>query len=136
MHRVVYNTLVSITILMSGCSSNSDNDTYKNENTASISDTSSNKEWYQGGTLHSSPISEWKTASYENKLATAGDILSATVWKGYINTQSDMDDVKSEAESLVKEIDTATVDVEITNNMSVASIAAMIIPQRNDFGPN
>lgn len=92
-------------------------------------------EWYKGGTLHNAKISEWKSASYENKLATTGDLLAATVWKDSINSQSDMDEIKSEAESLVTEIDTATMDGGIVDNMSVSSIAAMIIPQRNDFGP-
>lgn len=31
------------------------------------------REWYQGGTLHQSTISQWASASSRDRLATAGD---------------------------------------------------------------
>jgi len=38
------------------------------------------KEWYEGGTLHQSKISDWKNASYENRLATSYDFI-VTLYK-------------------------------------------------------
>jgi len=104
------------------------NSNYSNETTS--------HEWYHDGTLHEASIFEWKSASYENQLATAGDILAGTAWKDQINSASDMDEIKIEAESLVNEINIATIDNGLVNNTTVALIAAMIISQRNDFGPN
>ncbi len=37
---------------------------------------SSAKQWYQGGTLHRSKITDWKLASKQNKLATCGDFCA------------------------------------------------------------
>lgn len=34
-------------------------------------------EWYEGGTLHNSTIKEWRNASPQNRLATAGDFTAA-----------------------------------------------------------
>jgi hypothetical protein len=36
------------------------------------------KEWYEGGTLHNATALEWQNATFQNKLATCGDIVSAT----------------------------------------------------------
>ena len=33
------------------------------------------KEWYSGGTLHDKTIVEWRTASYDNRLATCADFV-------------------------------------------------------------
>jgi hypothetical protein len=30
-------------------------------------------QWYEGGTLHSSTVREWKQSTYDNKLATSAD---------------------------------------------------------------
>lgn len=35
------------------------------------------KEWYQGGTLHQANGLEWQKASYDNKLATMGDMAAS-----------------------------------------------------------
>ena len=37
--------------------------------------------WYVGGTLHKSNISEWKTSTDRNKLATCGDFIAKVVDK-------------------------------------------------------
>jgi hypothetical protein len=38
-------------------------------------------EWYQGGTLHGSTLSEWYKASYKNRLATCSDWIVGLVDK-------------------------------------------------------
>ena len=34
-------------------------------------------EWYEGGTLHKSTLSEWRNASPQNRLATSADFTAA-----------------------------------------------------------
>ena len=34
-------------------------------------------EWYEGGTLHKSTVAEWRSASSQNRLATAADFTAA-----------------------------------------------------------
>ena len=84
------------------------------------------KEWYQGGTLHSANIGEWKQASYDNKLATCADFI-ANLWmhnKLKINV-AHMDTLKIYAKELVTCIDKATDGIDDVNDQSVSSIAAM-----------
>ena len=68
------------------------------------------KNWYEGGTLHSSSALVWQNASYENKLATCADFIS-TAWqnknfKPEIQSKiTSMDVVKILAQELMKAID-------------------------------
>jgi len=34
------------------------------------------KNWYEGGTLHKGKLADWKKATTENRLATAGDFIA------------------------------------------------------------
>jgi hypothetical protein len=52
---------------------------------SSSSSSNSNTSWFSGGTLHNSKISEWRTASYSNRLATAADFIAATQKVDYGN---------------------------------------------------
>lgn len=94
----------------------------------------SDESWWQGGSLHSATIAEWKAASDRNKLATAADWLSATVWKGHLNSPQDFDRLKVKAESLVAAVDEGTRDVEIPE-MKVNEVAAAIMVLANDLRP-
>jgi len=47
-------------------------------NTNSSSSSSSSTSWFAGGTLHNSTVSQWREASYANRLATAADFVVAT----------------------------------------------------------
>ncbi|MDC9611569.1 hypothetical protein, partial [Pseudoalteromonas sp. GABNS16H] len=40
---------------------------------------SSQKEWYEGGTLHDATIRQWLDATYDNKRATAGDWVTSVL---------------------------------------------------------
>lgn len=77
------------------------------------------KNWYEGGTLHSAKISAWKSATDENKLATCADFMAA-----YDNTVS-MSVLKIRATELKSCIDEAVRGQDMTNDDSVASIAAL-----------
>ena len=84
------------------------------------------KEWYEGGTLHSAKIGQWKQASYEDKLATCADFI-ANLWKhdklkinvAYIGT------LKTYAKKLVTCIDTAVDGIDDVNDQDVSTIAVM-----------
>ena len=67
-----------------------------------------NKKWYEGGTLYKVTLSEWRRATYENKLATcAGFIINGTAIGLFkFNAHNfDWDFVKSRSEELVLCID-------------------------------
>jgi len=48
--------------------------------------------WFQGGTLHKSSLAAWKTATYENRLATTGDYVAMII--GSPKSYEEMDHVK------------------------------------------
>ncbi len=52
--------------------------------------------WYEGGTLHSSSVATWKSATDANRLATAGD------WVTVLTTYEDLDEGRVLAEDLVE----------------------------------
>lgn len=102
--------------------------------TQQTSPRASTQKWYQGGTLHKATLDQWRAASYRNKLATAGDWLSATTWKGHLNSPSDFDRLKVKAAKLVKAVDGSIEGVDIPEQ-SITEIAAALITVANDLGP-
>lgn len=95
------------------------------------------EKWYQGGSLHKASIGEWKSASYQNKLATSGDWLAATVWKGHLNSMSSFEELKIQAIALVIAIDKTIEGKQFDefNKLKVNEIAASITFLSKDFGP-
>ena len=82
------------------------------------------KEWYEGGTLHSANIGQWKQASYENKLATCADILARLWLDGDLNIRvNNMYEFKPYVQELVDFIDSATKGVEGVNRDNVSFFA-------------
>ena len=73
------------------------------------------QKWYEGGTLSKAGALTWQKASYKNKLATCGDIVSM-LWNEKIlkpdlqKRITSMDDLKYLAEELVKSLDIATAE--------------------------
>lgn len=84
-------------------------------------------EWYQGGTLHGATVREWKNATYQNKLATCGDMVANLWLKGLTNFEinNPPDDFKPYAQELVVFIDTATEGIDAVNTYKVSELAAM-----------
>jgi hypothetical protein len=93
------------------------------------------KQWFQGATLHNATVGQWKAAAYDNKLATAGDWLSATRWKGHLNTPADFDRLKTKANALVKAIDGSLVSGKQLDSLPVNEVAAALVTMSADFGP-
>ncbi len=90
--------------------------------------------WFNGGTLHQAKFIEWQNASYDNKLATCGDWLSVTTWKGELNTYSDFDRLKIQADILVKVLDSC-IEEGKGLGLSVVEVAVMLIQQSYDLRP-
>lgn len=89
--------------------------------------------WYQGGTLHKAKAAEWNRATYENKLATAGDFL-ATLWLDkrlkpkVASTISGVDDLAPWAAQLVVGIDKAfSGPAESNASVDVSSAAVLLM---------
>jgi hypothetical protein len=140
MQKAIYFVVIGFIVLgiYSCFSSNSSNSPSVTENKSSGSgqsaSSSNSPKWFEGGTLHNATIAKWKSGTYQNKLATSSDWLSATVWKGSLNSPSDFDKLKAQAQSLVAAVN-AVVTVEKTDSLKVGEIAVSIITISNEFGP-
>ena len=84
----------------------------------------SSKAWYEGGTLHQKTIGDWKTATYENKLATCADFIAAVREKLNIKI-TDVDSIQPYAHELVICIDTSVKDLDSMDAQKVSDIAAL-----------
>lgn len=94
---------------------------------------------FENGNLHKATIRQWKNATYQNKLATAGDWLTATLWKGHLNSYKDFDRLKVKAEMLVRALDSSLSAIPVGNeaeDMLVAEAAVFFIHTANDLGPD
>jgi len=96
--------------------------------------TSAPSPWFQGGTLHKSTVAQWREASYANRLATAGDWLASTKWKGHLNKPADFQRLNGKAKVLVNAVAEAS-SADREGVMRTAEIAAAIITMSNDLGP-
>ena len=96
-------------------------------------------EWYVGGNLHQSSGLDWQQATYENKLATAGDLVAAVYQSKRLSNElsaaiKGMEDIKVIAEELVVQLDAAfepepdpRQNEVLFSNQKVSSTAAMIM---------
>ena len=100
-------------------------------------ESSSLKQWYEGGNLHKATVLQWEKATYQNKLATAADWLAATKWKDNLNTINDFNKLKAKADILVKAVDESiNIDeIDKIGHWKIAENAAFIILISSDLGP-
>lgn len=94
----------------------------------------SSGKWYQGGTLHQATAREWRAGSYADKLATAGDMLSATKWRGHLNTPEDFDRLKDKAAMLVGAVNDSLSGNSV-ESVRVSEIVASLVLLSSDYGP-
>jgi len=80
------------------------------------------KTWYSGGTLHSATMAEWRTASYENRLATSADFVTKMMQIDG-ETIPPVDQLRPRAYGLEKAISAANPD-GLADNQDVATVAA------------
>jgi len=130
MKTIMRAALVLAFLFAVGCASSN---VQNNSRSSGQFSSSTSAQWFQGGTLHNATVAQWKSGTYQNKLATSSDWLAATKWKGALNTPSDFDKVKVQAQNLVTAIN-GVVTVENTDSLNIAEIAAAIILASNEFG--
>jgi hypothetical protein len=79
------------------------------------------RNWYDGATLHKSSVSNWRTATHRDKLATCGD------WMAVVDNKISMEELKDRAEKLLICIDEAVAMDEygqkISGNLQSVDIA-------------
>ena len=70
-------------------------------------------------------------------MATAGDWLAATKWKGHLNSPGDFNRLKIKADMLVNAVDgSINVDnIDEIGTMNITEIATIIISASNDLEP-
>ena len=90
--------------------------------------------WWQGGSLHEATISQWQEASSANKLATASDWLSATLWKGKLTSLDAFEKLKVKSQMLADAIDQVA-DGQDMGAVKAIEIAAALVTTGNDLGP-
>lgn len=78
------------------------------------------EEWYEGGTLHRSTLSEWSKATSHNRLATAGD------YAAHLKLSADIDELHDWAIEITSCLDEIAADPSL-HNQSTASMAAMCV---------
>ncbi len=101
-----------------------------NQTPRTYSSANRERQWYQGGTLHHATVDQWRRASYRNKLATAADWLSATLWRGHLHSTRDFDRLKGKARILVIAVDAAVVGVDPGHD--IANVAAVLLVTMGD----
>lgn len=85
--------------------------------------------WYEGGTLHKTTVSTWKSATNENKLATSADfVMVVPSIKSTVLKSGSIDTAKVFAKELVTCIDTATNGVNVPNDaVTTMATSCMIL---------
>lgn len=129
--------LIVIVFLLAQCSS--DDATTSQSKSDEYTQSTDAPKWYEGGTLHSANALTWQNATYENKLATSGDIV-ATLWQKKMLKPSihdsikSMDDARVLADALVKELDiafeplaTEEENARVFTNQTVTESAGLIV---------
>ncbi len=82
------------------------------------------EKWYSDGSLHRSSISQWKSASTVNQIATAADwALTRSSIKSKVQKSGTMDTLRPYAASLVECVNEAAKG-QGSNNMSTSELAA------------
>jgi hypothetical protein len=87
--------------------------------------TSTGRKWYEGGTLHRAKISEWRSASYENRLAACSDFVMTMRGNGVVPADLPVDEYKPYAVDLERGISKVASGGN-ADNETVAGVAAMI----------
>jgi hypothetical protein len=94
------------------------------------------QQWFHGGTLHQATVGQWLRASTRNKVATCGDWLSATSWKGALNSPLDFARLHVQARKLAAAVDdVARGDVRQVPETKVAAVAALLIKLSDELRP-
>jgi hypothetical protein len=86
------------------------------------------KKWYAGGTLHTKRLSDWRIATFENKLAASADWAANFKIKKGENYNGDLTSMKADALMMLSCVDEVAKDpaIDIQLNEIVASCAVLM----------
>ena len=85
-------------------------------------------DWYEGGTLYRATVSEWNSATYSNKMATAADwAISRPAIKAKVKRSGSLKTLKPFAIALVECVNEAAAGESPGNNDVVELAAACMI---------
>lgn len=110
--------------------------------TTSLIRRTSTQYWFSGGTLHDATVEQWKRGTSDNKLATAGDWLTLTIWEGHLITTDDFDRLEEAAKLLAHGLDTSIAEaeqdldqdaLEFFDSQSAAALALILITTGEQF---
>lgn len=90
---------------------------------------SSYQKWYEGGTLHTATLAQWRRASARNRLATAADWAASYLMRvrRIPTSQLNMErDVRPLAEAMVREVN-SVMDLDGMDNQKVSELAAAAV---------
>ena len=95
---------------------------------SSYSSSSSSSKWYEGGTLHRATMREWSSASYENQLATAADMVMVSLKRDGVNVRSVSfeKELRPKAVKLIIQMDIANRG-GVADDRRVSEVAASIL---------
>lgn len=79
-------------------------------------------------------MGEWVQADDGNRLATAGDMLAATLWEGQLSSINDFSRLKPKAKLLVMKLDQIASE-EGMAKIPVAEVAGGLMLSEKDLGP-
>ena len=117
--------LILLAVLAAGVYSNMHPSNPQHLESGPIQPASTGKKWYEGGTLHGAKISEWRNASYENRLATCSDFVMTMRGNGVVPADLPVDEYKPYAVDLERGISIVASGGNV-DSQSVAEIAAVI----------
>jgi hypothetical protein len=113
--------LVALPCLLGGCGASGQ---VSDANSGTSSPNYSSSEWWNGGTLHSASVGEWKNSTEENKLATSGDFVSGTIDTSQVKS---MDEILVKAQAVRACINKATDGTSQLDSHHVSEIAALCL---------
>lgn len=99
---------------------------YYNNQTVSQERSADAVAWYRGGTLHEATILQWKTATAQNKLATAADWTTGVIGQSEFERLG-LDGVKEMAQSLVDCIDGSIEGLRDSDSSSAREVGGLCI---------
>ena len=84
--------------------------------------------WYEGGTLHQGTLTDWRGATYDNKLATIADLVvySLTMRGKEMGKDYDFEYVRFASDLIVKTVDEIANDASSDLDMTLAEVVYMI----------
>lgn len=84
-----------------------------------------NKQWTQGGTLHTARVSEWKKATNKNKMATLAD-MQVAIRKSKGFSYGNTGELKIDVEKLLKCVEEKAKEAADTTKVAALAVDCVV----------